>query len=364
MEKKSDHFFSFLNALPCWGVFIFTLIIWSCTTPAEEEMIQGHTMGTTYTVKWVKPGDRGVNKQVIQTGIDSILAELNRQMSTYLEDSEISNFNRFRSNRPFPVSPEFFRVVQQAAVWSQVTDGAFDITVFPLLSLWGFGPQSEEDGDVWNPPDIKTVKKSLDHVGYQLIGVLKNSFRKRNPSTALDLGALAKGFAVDEVCEFLKRNAIGRFMVEIGGEVRCRGTNIKNKIWEIGIDQPSLNGSSQRKMQLVIPLKNSSLATSGDYRNYIEFEGQKFSHEIDPRTGFPARNSIASVTVLSKSCMDADALATGLMIMGYNRGRVLVESLDGFEALWILHLGNGFQIIQSDGMLQVSGRDYTSAPEV
>ena len=290
-------------------------------------------MGTTFQIKYV-PLDGLAATTVLKVGVDSVLSKVNRQMSTYIPDSEISWFNRSESTEPISVSKEFYYVVNRALYWSRKSDGAFDITVFPLLYLWGFGPGQTGMPDQF--PDSSSIKKRLSHVGYEKIRTEESSIVKLDPYISIDLNAIAKGFGVDAVFDYLKSQNISDMMIEIGGEVRVKGQNSQGKLWAIAIERPKLSADANEGFDWVIDLDNQAMATSGDYRSYFEMDGNIYSHEIDPRTGYPSRTGVASATVIAPNCTDADAFATALMLMPITDGLKLVESIPKTEAFIII----------------------------
>lgn len=254
-------------------------------------------------------------------------------MSLYQYGSEINAFNRSRATEPFSVSEEFAFVVGRALHWSVVTDGAFDITLFPLLFLWGFGPGQETE-PLTIFPDSAALQERLAHVGHAKLKVEQRTLIKNDPRVRIDLNAIAKGFGVDAVYNYLESYGVAHSMVEIGGEVRVKGKNQKGHSWTIAIERPDVSSNSERTFDWVCELESGAVATSGDYRNFFEVDGEIFSHEIDPRTGYPAETDVASATVTAANCTDADALATALIIMGEEKGLRLVESLGGVEAFY------------------------------
>ena len=225
-------------------------------------------------------------------------------------DSEISRFNQSRSQEWFSVSRDTATVVAASLDVSRQTDGAFDITIGPLVNIWDFGPEERSRG----VPSDAEIAAARARVGYQHVEVRVDppALRKKIPDVYLDLSGIAKGFAVDQVAQLLEQGGIPAYMIEIGGEVRTKGTKSDGQAWRIGIERPV---AGERSLQLVLRLGDGSVATSGDYRNFFEWEGQLYSHKIDPRTGRPVRNQVASVSVMDPSAMRADALATGLMVM-------------------------------------------------
>ena len=318
-------------------IFVILLFCISCGNQAYQIELSGLTMGTTYKIKIIPGKDNVLSTKLIKQKIDSVLISVNYQMSTYLFDSEITQFNNYESTASFTVSNDFSFVVERALHWSKLTDGAFDITLVPLLYLWGFGPgQASELGDFF--PEEHAVQKRLTHIGYEKLTTNKYYLQKKDPFIKIDLNAIAKGFGVDAVYSFLQSNGMNNIMVEIGGEVRTKGKNRKNEPWMIAVETPDLESTGSKTISWAISLENKAMATSGDYRNYYEIDGIRYSHEIDPRTGYPSQTGVASATVIASNCMDADALATALIIMGAKSGLQLIEKLDGVEAVSYTHL--------------------------
>ncbi len=333
--------------------WLSSLFIWfllsACRQSFDQTIINGQTMGTTYSVKIVNRGESNYDRDELKNQIDSLLAEVNSQMSTYIPGSEISRFNDLKSTETFPVSREFAAVVKNALEISHLTDGAFDITVGPLIVLWGFKYWNRIDQP--EPPGQNAVDSLLSRIGFGNITVKNNTLNKTDPVTTIDLNAIAKGFGVDVVADWIMANGLNHFMVEIGGEVRSAGENAQHKPWQIGIDTPNLNAVPGSAINEIISLSDRALATSGDYRNYFEYAGKLYSHVIDPRTGFPVETRVASATVTAPTCMKADALATSLMVLGVDSGLKLIESLPETEALLIIREGkNSFSTVMSTGM--------------
>lgn len=281
--------------------------------------LSGPTMGTQYTVKLAKLPD-GISAEFLSGEINDRLRLINQQMSTYIEDSEISRFNRAAADSWFDVSPETALVVQAAQSISESTGGAFDVTVGPLVDLWNFGPDRREQ----TLPSDAEVDKARQRVGFAKLSVRKAppALKKDAEGLRVDLSAIAKGYAVDAVAEILDECGVTSYMVEIGGEIRVKGSRPGAGGWRIGIESPV---SGKRRIERVIELKDIAMATSGDYRNYFEVDGKRYSHTIDSATGRPVKHALASVTVLAKDCMTADALATALLVMGPERGLAWAE---------------------------------------
>ena len=276
-------------------------------------------MGTTFRVKWLT--DQGTDKaQEIRSGIDGRLEDVNRRMSAYLPDSELSLFNRSSSSDWFAVSAQTVEVVTEALRISVLSQGAFDPTIGPLVDLWGFGSQ----GDRIEPPTGEEIATLIDRIGYQNLTARSGppALRKQRAELEIDLSAIAKGYAVDRVAEFLSGRGLDDFMVEIGGEVRVQGKSLADQPWRIGVERPLIDKPSTHR---VLPLSNLSMATSGTYYNYFDSGGQRYSHTIDPTSGRPIAHETISVSVLHPSCMTADGFATALLVLGADRGLPLAE---------------------------------------
>ncbi len=282
-------------------------------------------MGTTYQVKIVLPKDK-ILPEGIGEKIHNCLTKIDNLMSTYKSDSELSQFNQYEESDVFKVSSETYEVFKIAYEISQKTEGAFDFTIFPLVELWGFGPRMVEQ-----PPTKEQIEETKKKVDYRKIEILPEGIRKHNPEIQCDFSAIAKGYAVDKVAEVLDSYSFDSYMIEVGGEVRVKGEKYPGVAWTIGIERPI---SMERSTFLAIKLKNQSLATSGNYRNFYIWEGKKYSHEIDPRTGYPIPNTISSVSVIHPSCAYADAYATALMVMGKEEGPRFAET-NNIPALFI-----------------------------
>jgi thiamine biosynthesis lipoprotein len=324
-------------------LLVYCLLIFQSCRGTEKEadlvVIDGLTMGTTYTVKVVRnskpsPDSGRADFSNLKVGIEKVLNIVNRHMSIFVPDSEISRFNRFRSTDWFAISLDTAKVIAQAILVSEKSGGAFDITVGPLVNLWGFGT-----GSVHGIPDEDDIRNNLKFIGYQNISVRLSppSVKKRIKEISLDLAAIAKGYGVDCVAEFLDSEKVAGYLVEIGGEVRAKGKSQHNRWWRIGIASPT----SSFGVQKVMDLENLSMATSGDYRNYFEEKGIRYSHTIDPQTGKPITHSLASVTVVDRICMAADAMATALNVLGPDKGYDLAVK-ENLAAYFIIKSGNTF----------------------
>lgn len=298
-------------------------------------MLSGPTMGTQYHVSVARLPE-GIPRAQLQREIDARLETVNDQMSTYRPDSELSRFNQFEGADWFAVSADTAFVVEAALRTSAATGGAFDATVEPLVNLWSFGPDPRER----QVPADEELAAALKRVGYEDVEVRMSppALRKARPDIHLDLSAIAKGFGVDKVAEYLEDVGISGYLVEIGGEMRAAGTKADGTPWRIGIESPV---AGRRSIQRIIPLRDVSLATSGDYRNYFEENGRRFSHTIDPRTGRPIEHQLASVSVIADNCMSADAWATALMVLGPKEGYNWAQER-GLAVLLIIRDEGGF----------------------
>ena len=314
--------------------FITIFLFYSCDKHNNTYEINGFTMGTTYSVKII---ENALDSSKVRSHIDSILDSINMDMSTYIESSSISEFNDYNIGRKYPISNDFHKVLVSSKYFSKLTGGAFDITVNPLVKLWGFSKKSLE-----RLPRENEIKQILKTIGMDNLIIGEDSWISKKNEVTIDLSAIAKGYAVDKISEYLTNLNMKNHMVEIGGEVRVSGLNIDNNKWQIGIQYPSFQRSSNKTVysdinpHTVIKISDISIATSGDYRNYFNFKGRRYSHIISPKTGYPVENKIISVSVISKECLNADALATALIVMDIQDGIDLIEQLDGYESFFIL----------------------------
>ncbi|MBN24840.1 MAG: FAD:protein FMN transferase ApbE [Alteromonadaceae bacterium] len=289
------------------GLFAFALLLTSCTQAPSESHLTGHTMGTTYNVKFVNSGD--VNEQQLHDDIDAALVKVNALMSTYDPQSELSRFNQWHSDAPFALSPETLKVMREAKRLGKLSYGVLDVTVGPLVNLWGFGPDAKPD----KRPSKQTIAEVQARTGLDKLILLDDSAKKSENDLYVDLSTIAKGYGVDVVAELLDAQGLHDYLVEVGGEMRVSGHKASGIEWRIAIEKPV---STERAVQEVISIGTNAIATSGDYRNYFEEEGVRYSHLIDPRTGAPVTHNLVAVTVVHPSSMTADGLATALIILG------------------------------------------------
>lgn len=308
---------------------------------ATETVFEGETMGTTYRVVVTGAISPAAEKAELGQALAAELQRIDQLMSTYRDDSELSRFNQTHSTEAFPVSPDTAEVVRAALTISRQSGGAFDVTVRPLVAAWGFGAGARVE-----PPSEAELKSLLASVGHSFLSVEGSALRKARADLQVDLSAIAKGYAVDCLSRVLHERGHPAHMVEVGGEVRVAGRKPDGSLWRIGIEQPDGEG---RQSRLILDLTDTSLATSGDYRNYYEREGQRVSHTIDPRTGRPITHALASVSVLHETAMLADGYATALNVLGADEARRLAEQLN-LPALFIVRRpGGGFETHSTSG---------------
>ncbi|MCP2040974.1 thiamine biosynthesis lipoprotein [Neisseria sp. HSC-16F19] len=312
-------------------------------------------MGTTYTVKYLPP-DNQVETLIpeeiqIQQQLNILLADINRQMSTYDPESEISRFNRLNSGESLDISADFAHVLNEAVALHARTEGALDITIGPLVNVWGFGP----DKSITHAPDAAALAAARQKVGLDKIRIEPQEngakLSKLAEGVALDLSAIAKGFGVDKLAQHLDSLDVQHYLVEIGGELRGKGYNAQGAPWRVGIETPQ--AAQQGSSQIVITLQQQALATSGDYRNFRTDEaGQRVSHIIDPASGMPIRHRLASVSVVADTATTADGLATALFVLGEDKALALAEQ-HGWAVFVIVHNGDGFRTEMSSAFKQL-----------
>ena len=302
----------------------------------REHLIQGRTMGTTYHIKIVT--DYFQNVSGLKEKIEKRLVDINAAMSTYQKDSEISSFNRFnQSGRKFKISEDFYRVMKTAQAIYRLSDGAWDGTVNPLVDLWGFG----RGGPKNKVPGEQEILALLSDIGFDNIVIPEPGFlQKKRVSVTLDLSSIAKGYGVDQVADTIRKERFQNYLVEIGGEVFASGTSKNGKFWRIGINRPQTDAAFD-DVYKVVNLHNRAFATSGDYRNFFVVDGVRYSHIIDPRTGYPISNGVVSVTIIADTCTFADGLATALMVMTPGKGLDLINRLDAVEGMIVVERTDG-----------------------
>ncbi len=318
---------------------LLLLLVTACVpndNSREEIVLHGKTMGTTYNVKAIR-GSSSITKEELQKQVSEALAGVNKAMSNWDKTSEISRFNRSTNTEWTPISRDFSVVMQEALRIHNLTGGYFDVTLAPLIELWGFGTKK----DTPPQPTPQEIRAALDSVGMSTMLEFESdppALRKVNTDTTINLSAIAKGFGIDKVASVLADNGIKEYLVEIGGDLVTRGNNSKGQPWAVGIEKPD---SATRTVQQIVRVSDKGMATSGDYRIYKEVNGKRFSHILDAASGRPVTHKLASVTVIANNAMRADGLATALLAMGDQRGMALAER-EGIAAFFIVREGDHF----------------------
>ena len=304
--------------------------------------IAGETMGTTYHITYEDELGRNFKKEV-----DSVLVEINQAVSTYIPDSEISKLNQARKSEEVKMGNHFKQVVISSDIIFQKTNGFFDPTVMPLVNYWGFGYtdkkavlktdslaiDSLKNFVGWRKIETGTIESSTKD-NDTLVLILDDYISKQNDETQLDFSAIAKGYAVDVLANFFQEKNLKNYLVEIGGELRTHGKNAKGKLWTTAINTPQIN-AKLNDYEAIIKINNKAIATSGNYRNFHEVNGEWYGHEINPKIGFPEKSNLLSVTIMADDCMSADAYATAMMVMGLEKSKALAEKLNNIDAFFI-----------------------------
>jgi len=305
---------------------LLILLVLSCTEKANEPSylkVTGITMGVIhYSITYLDEHTFNYSPE-----IDSLLDAFNQSLSTYVPDSEISLLND--QGKLQYQSPFFYPILVASQEVYQITSGAYDPTVGPLVDLWGFGPGKKQV-----VPDSVSIVDAKRKIGFHHISFDNRSVETSN-GVRLDFSAIAKGYAVDVVADFLKGKGIKNYFIEIGGEVACYGENPSGKPWQIGIYDPRVEDDPAKQHAAIVKVKNQAIATSGNYRNYYEVDGKKYGHTISPYTGYPVQHSLLSASVFAKDCMSADAYATAFMVLGLEKSIALVNQNNAIEAYFI-----------------------------
>ncbi|WP_263141777.1 FAD:protein FMN transferase [Pseudomonas sp. RIT-PI-AD] len=313
----------------------FAALLLSCALAGCEpalERFEGPTMGSRYSVQYV--GVAGLpSRDALQGEVETILGQIDRDFSTYRGDSQVSRFNAAPAGTCQAMPDEVLELARAGAALSRESDGAFDLTLEPLLDLWGFGPQSRGER-VPTPAEIDAVRQ---RVGHRHLRIEARALCK-DVALQLDFNAIAAGYTVDRVAARLEALGVKNFLVEITGELKAQGHRPDGSPWRIGIEAPH---ADRREAQRRLALDGQGVSTSGDYRHYFERDGRRYSHTLDPATGAPIRHALASVTVVAPSALRADGLSTLLMVLGPRRGLAYAER-QGIAALFVSHEGEGF----------------------
>lgn len=320
-------------------LIIIVLLLSGCNSSPQGRKVlsfKGSTMGTTYLVK-VVTDKTSPDSKAMQKSIEDSLELVNDRLSNWRPKSEISNFNNSQNTQPVPISSDFAVVMKESFRIHELSEGRFDVTLSPLIRLWGFGPAKNKTTIPGNE-DIAAAKVL---VGMEKLLVLSENpvtLMKKAPAVTVNLSAIAKGYGVDQVARAVEKHGAKNYLVEIGGDLYSKGLNARGEPWSIGIEKPDATG---RTIQKIVKISNLGMATSGDYRNYVEKDGKRYSHIIDPATARPITHNLASVTVLSENGMRADGLATALFVLGEKDGMRIAEK-NNIAAFFIVREGNKF----------------------
>ena len=296
-------------------VFLLFLIVGSIYIVRQQNTMPyqhntGQIFGTTYHITY--QSDKDLHREILQR-----LQLVDQTFSTFNDESIISKINR---NEPVKLNQMFIEVFDLAKTVSKDTHGAFDITVAPLVNVWGFGFKS-------GTPPTKAVIDSLRHLtGYEKVKLIGSKVRKQDPRIMLDCSAIAKGYGSDVVAQYLRSRDVENFMIEIGGEIVVQGNSDKRLPWKIGVTKPTDDSTqTNNELQTVLNVTNTAMATSGNYRRFYYKNGKKYAHTIDPKTGYPVQHNILSATVLANTCAKADAYATSFMVLGLEKTQQVLQ---------------------------------------
>ena len=319
-----------------------TLLLPAPSLATQEYVFTGQTMGTTYSIKMISA--KPLSKSLWQEKINLRLKQVNARLSMYQKDSELSRFNASPKDQLFRTSADFYQILDQCRNLHTLTEGAWDGTVKPLVDLWGFGTKGRRD----TPPEPADIKAALKRIGFNKLKIGDHVLTKTMSGITLDLGSIAKGYGVDEIARLIREGGIKNYLVEIGGELVGAGENKHRKTWIVGITNPK-KGFLNSGLYKEVRLDNKAIATSGNYRNYFEKNGQIYSHIISPKTGYPVKNAVISVSVISDTCTLADGLATAIMVMDTHQSLALINSLKNTECLIIRQDGRKRNALRSSG---------------
>ena len=324
------------------------LLLFSTSIYSQQEpiKIEGEAQGTTYHITYFDSQNRNLKAE-----IEKILKDFELSVSTYLPNSIISRIN---SNQKDVIVDKYFKTCFNKAkeVWKN-TGGAFDPTVYPLVNVYGFGPGKKQK------IEKSKIDSILQFVCFQLIKLKGNHVVKKDPRVGLDFNAFAQGYSVDVISDFLKSKKINSFIVEIGGEVYCYGNDPFGKIWLVGIEKPIDNKESENPLKAIVKLKNKALSTSGNYRRFIIEDGVKYTHHIDPKTGYPTKNNLLSASIFAKKCITSDANATGVLVLGLEKAKIYLQKHPELEAYLIYSDGDGkYQEYETPGLKSILSETY------
>jgi FAD:protein FMN transferase len=319
-------------------ILCHTITMYSQNEPIK---IEGNAQGTTYHITYIDRLNRN-----LQPGIEKLLADFDKSVSTYIPNSIISRIN---SNKKNVVVDKYFIACFNKAkeVWKN-TNGAFDPTVYPLVNAWGFGPEKKQK------IEKNKIDSILKFVGFELIELKGNKIIKKDPRVALDFNAFAQGYSVDVVAGFLNVKGIDSYIVEIGGEVYAKGKKANGTNWTIGIEKPIDNKESVNALKAIVKLENLAIATSGNYRRFVIEDGVKYAHHVDPKTGYPTKNNLLSASIFANECIASDANATGILVMGLEKAKEFLQLHQELQAYLIYSDDKGnYQVFETPGLKSI-----------
>ena len=316
------------------------VLLASCGSQPKKMMLQGFVQGSTYSITYYDEQGRNFQKE-----IDSIFHAVDLSVNLWVDSSVISKVNRNEEVELDEIFIDNFNIAQEAA---RLSDGSFDPTISPLVAAWGFGAKNgeriTENGEL--------IDSLLQLVDYRKVRIEEGKVVKENPAMMLDFNAIAQGYTTDLVSALLDAKGVDSYIVDIGGEVFARGTKPGGKQWVVGIEKPAANWDSERVVQQRVELKDKGIVTSGSYRKYVERDGKRYSHCIDPSTGYPVEHNLLSATVIAENATWADALASICMVMGMERSLELINGMDGVEAYYIfVNEKNELETFATDGFV-------------
>lgn len=329
------------------SILFLLVLACSCAPKSQYVFNEGQIFGTIYHITYDSPGGRDLHD-----GIKQMMDSLNRSLSTYDPNSVISKVNK---NEAVLLDPYFVTVFKKSQEVSARTEGAFDITVAPMVNVWGFGFKNKENVTAALIDSLKQL------VGYEKVKLADGKIVKEHPNTMLDCSAIAKGYGVDVVAAYIRDQGCANYMVEIGGEVVAHGVNPKGAAWNIGVSKPEEDSFfKEQQLEAIVSLKDKALATSGNYRNFYVEGGKKYAHTIDPKSGYPIQHSLLSTTVLADSCMTADAYATAFMVLGLDKSIEIANSISEIEVYFIYAGDDGeLKSYFSDGFKSLLLEEHT-----
>jgi thiamine biosynthesis lipoprotein len=327
------------------GIVMLVGVLSGCGNGDSLERFDGPTMGSRYSIQYVRHSS-ALGPKAVQAEVENILAEVDRQFSTYRSDSDIERFNDLPANRCQKMPASILKLVRVAEQLSEQSEGSYDLTVEPLLNLWGFGPQAREE----KVPTAQALAEVRQRVGYQHLHIDRDQLCK-DAAVEVDFNSIAAGYAVDTIAARLEELGIHNYLAEATGELKAAGKKLDGSPWRIALEEPR---DDQQVAERVIAVDGYGVSTSGDYRNYFEQDGRRYSHTFDARTGAPVSHTLASVTVINPSALMADGLSTLLLILGPERGWDYAEKHD-IGAFFVIRADTGFVTRTTQAFERLSG---------